>query len=87
MIEIKGNFKFEITDDLRMNVWHLNDDVTVVPPFWYQNGHPSGRFWNSKEEILEYLDIELPILEQRLADSIALASNITDIAAEETVIQ
>jgi len=68
MIEVKGNFKFEITDDLRMNVWRATDDETTVSPFWYQNGHPAGRFWDSKEEILEYLEVELPALEERLLD-------------------
>lgn len=69
MIEINGNFKYEITDDLRLNVWHLEDDETTNPPFWYQNVKETCEPWQSREEILEYLAIELAKLEQAITNS------------------
>lgn len=67
MIEVRGNFKFEITDDLRLHVWYAETDETTNPPFWYQNVKETSEPWQSKEEILEYLEIELAKLEQALA--------------------
>ena len=64
MIEVKGNFKYEITDDLRLNVWHATDNEIEVPPFWYQNVKPSSEPWTSVEEILEYLEPELARFEE-----------------------
>lgn len=46
-----GPIKYEITDDLRLNVWNLADDETVVPPFWYQNTKPNGQAWADADEI------------------------------------
>jgi len=64
MIEVKGNFKYEITDDLRLNVWHAEDNIAEVPPFWYQNVKATGEPWLSVEEILEFLNPELIRLEE-----------------------
>ena len=46
-----GPIKYEITDDLRLNAWGLDDDVAEVPPFWYQNTKPDGTPWANADEI------------------------------------
>jgi len=47
--------KYEITDDLRLHVWNVEDDASTVPPFYYQNEHPDGSPWQSREQVETYL--------------------------------
>jgi hypothetical protein len=51
----KTKIKYEITDDLRLHVWHSESDATTEPPFYYQNVHPSGTEWTSREEVEQFL--------------------------------
>ena len=63
-IQISGNYKYEITDDLRLNVWNLNTDETLNPPFYFQNFNPNGGLWESKEQIESYFFERFPQEEQ-----------------------
>ena len=63
-IQISGNYKYEITDDLRLHVWNINTDETTVPPFYFQNFNPAGGLWESKEQIESYFHERFPQEEQ-----------------------
>ena len=63
-VQISGNYKYEITDDLRLNVWHLNVDETSNPPHYFQNFNPLGGPWESKEQIEFYFHKRFPQEEQ-----------------------
>jgi len=69
MIETKGNFKYEVTDDLHLNVWYATDNEVEVPPFWYQNVKETGEPWSSVEEILDYLYPRLDRLEKEQSNT------------------
>jgi hypothetical protein len=51
----KTKIKYKITEDLRLHVWHSESDTETEPPFYYQNVHPSGTEWTSREEVEQYL--------------------------------
>ena len=63
MTEERGTVKIEITDDLRLNVWFLSDDETTMPPRFYQNVKETSEPWQSREEILEYVDARFSALD------------------------
>ena len=63
-IQISGNYKYEITDDLRLNVWYLDADETLDLPFYFQNFNPAGGPWESKEQIESYFFERFPQEEQ-----------------------
>jgi GMP synthase-like glutamine amidotransferase len=50
----KTKIKYEITEDLRLHVWYSESDTVTEPPFYYQNVHPSGTEWTSREEVEQY---------------------------------
>jgi hypothetical protein len=50
----KTKIKYEITEDLRLHVWYSESDTAIEPPFYYQNVHPSGKVWESREEVEQY---------------------------------
>jgi hypothetical protein len=63
-IQISGNYKYEITDDLRLHVWNINADETSDLPFYFQNFNPAGGLWESKEQIESYFHERFPQEEQ-----------------------
>lgn len=63
-IQISGKYKYEITDDLRLNVWYLDVDETLNPPHYFQNFNPAGGLWESKEQIESYFFERFPQEEQ-----------------------
>ena len=63
-IQISGNYKYEITDDLRLHVWNINADETSDLPFYFQNFNPAGGLWESKEQIESYFFERFPQEEQ-----------------------
>jgi hypothetical protein len=50
----KRKIKYEITEDLRLNVWNFESDTATEPPFYYQNVHPYGHEWVSREEVEQF---------------------------------
>lgn len=50
----KTKIKYEITEDLRLHVWHAESDTTTEPPFYYQNVRPDGQEWVSREEVEQF---------------------------------
>lgn len=53
-MEEKKLIKYEITNDLRLHVWNAEDDISTTPPFYYQNQHPDGKSWESREEVEQF---------------------------------
>jgi hypothetical protein len=50
----KKKIKYEITEDLKLHVWEAEADISEVPPLYYQNVHPSGTEWASREEVEQF---------------------------------
>lgn len=51
-----GNWKYEITDDLRLHVWEIDEEGNESSGMWYQDFPPWGGVWESKEQIFAYLE-------------------------------
>lgn len=48
------NCKFNISDDLEVNIWLDEHDENTIPPFLYQPHHPDGAPFNNKQDAEEW---------------------------------
>jgi hypothetical protein len=56
IVKNNGYFQYTINDDLtQVHCYDLDKDPSVDGPFWYQHQHPSGKPWETVEEIEAWL--------------------------------